>query len=112
MTNFEQKYQEFREAFREAVLNDELECKIEEEPESSAYIARMFFKVSPTYKIGINVANGFVCYFDDCVNGVFTVDDIEKLKIIINNHLNRQDPEKRKRIKELEKELKTLKESL
>ena len=112
MTNFEQKYQEFRVAFRDAVLNDELECKVTEDPEWTGYIARMNFKLSPSCTIGINVANGFVCYYDNVVNNVFSVDDIEKLKAIINKHLDGQDPEKRKRIKELEKELKELKGSI
>lgn len=115
MNNLNVKLDEFREAFRQAVLNKELAFKVtEEEDKSSSYIATMDFMVTigvSRFKVSMAVADDFICYHNDLLWGVFSKDDIRQLHKIIDEALA-VDADKRKRIKELEAELSELKAQL
>lgn len=104
MTNFEQKYKEFRDAFKEAVLNNEFEYKVEKSdvPGYNGMIT-FFFKDE---KFKISVADTFVCYLslDRLLDGLFNRDDIRFLNKIVKEYFLK-DKEKFDRIEKLKKEL-------
>lgn len=114
MNNFDKKLYEFREAFRQAVLNKELEFKVTEIDDDSSYIASMDFTIKfgiSEFKVSMAVADDFICYHNDLLWGTFSKDDIRQLHKIIDEALA-VDADKRKRIKELEAELSELKSQL
>lgn len=108
MTNFEQKYQEFREAFREAVLNKEIRYEVKS-AYTSGFNGVIVLYIEDNRKVEISVANDNLCYHNEIIDGVFNKDDISKLNSIIKEYsleVKRNRLEKlKKEIIELEKEV-------
>ena len=108
MTNFEQKYQEFKEAFREAVLNKELRYEVKP-AYTSGFNGVIILYIDDIRKVEISVSDNNICYHNDIIDGVFNDDDIEKLSSIINEYslvMKRNRLEQlKKEIVELEKEI-------
>lgn len=101
MTNFEQKYQEFREAFREAVLNKEIRYEVKP-PYTYGYNGVITLYIENNRKVEISVSDNSLCYHNEIIDDVFNDDDIEKLNSIINEH---SLVVKRNRLEQLKKEI-------
>lgn len=102
MTNVEQKYHEFREAFRDDVLNGNVECKISKQG-NLHYNAEITFKINEL-KLCITIADEFVCYHDKVIEGVFNKNDIKFLNKMVNDYFSK-DKEKYDRIEKLKNEI-------
>lgn len=108
MTNFEQKYQEFREAFREAVLNKEIRYEVKP-AYTCGFNGVITLYIDNNRKVEISVSDNHLCYHNEIINDIFNDDDISKLNSIINEHnllIKRNRLEQlKKEIVELEKEV-------
>lgn len=101
MTNFQQKYQEFREAFREAVLNKEIRYEVKS-PYTCGFNGVITLYIENNRKVEISVSDNNLCYHNEIIDGVFNDDDIEKLNSIINEY---SLVVKRNRLEQLKKEI-------
>lgn len=101
MTSFEQKYQEFREAFREAVLNKEIRYEVKS-AYTSGFNGVIVLYIEDNRKVEISVSDNNLCYHNEIIDGVFNDDDIKKLNSIINEY---SLVVKRNRLKQLKKEI-------
>lgn len=113
MTEFETRLSEFREDFRKAALNGFIPYTVTPEPENSSYVATMRFHLNcdgVSMSISITVAKTFVCYHNQIFENLFR-NDIPRLLDMIDNYF-KVDEDKWNRIKQLEKELKELKEAV
>lgn len=106
MTNFEEKHKEFKEAFRNAVLNRELECDIERLYNDDPYIARFTFNLGNYVRVSMAVAKKFICYHNEILRDAFLNEDI---KLLLDMVSEKEDVFAKKRIEELESELAKLK---
>lgn len=102
MTKFEQKYQEFIDAFKEAAFNNDFHYKVEK-PYVSGYNGKITF-LTGKFDAEFTVADTFVCYHNDLLRGIFNKDEIKTINGMIEKYFSK-DKERYDRIEQLKKEL-------
>ena len=103
MEELEKAYNEFRQALKEAIFNGELELEYND-PHHSAYNGEISF-IFKRHRYSISVADRYVCYHQDVMDGMFDDDDIKMLNELVKCNMETIN---KKRIKELKEELNRL----
>ena len=96
MTDFEEKFNEFREEFRKAALNGGIEYSVEQ-PLSLSYHGTIVFSTC-FGDIKIAVADTYLCCHNNIFDDLFSKDDINKLNVMVGKQLRKSDIDSKKRL--------------
>lgn len=109
MTDFEQKYKEFIDAFKKAVFDGEFNYRVDKSC-VTGYNGKITFYVGKL-NVEFTVARNYVCYHNKLLDEIFDKDEIKALNDMIDKYFSK-DKEKYDRIEQLKRELAELEKEI